>query len=347
MRYKFYSNSQKSWQAMFGAILSAKESIYLEMYIFQDDMVDFDFIKLLKEKSKEGIRIRIILDSFGSYNLSNNSVKEIREAGIELFFLSYFLHRTHRKILVVDENIAFIGGVNFHQEASLWNDLVVRVKGRLVNSVIKSFAKVYVQCGGDDLILKAHINQKKYVRRVKERLTSWLIDHSPVRNKSRLKKIYQTQIAEAKESITLVTPYFMPRRWLIGALHQAYLRGVKVDILVPRNTESYFIDRMNYFYIFKLSKMHINFFLEDRMNHAKVMLIDSKEGIVGSNNLDYLSFELNSEVAIFLKDSIALSHVLRIIDSWKRDAILFDYKVYRMNFFDYIFYPINIFLSLF
>ena len=92
MHYKFFTNSQKSWQAMFNAILVAKESIYLEMYIFQDDMVDFDFLKLIKEKAKEGLRVRIVLDSFGSLNLSKKNILEIKEAGIELFFLSYFLH---------------------------------------------------------------------------------------------------------------------------------------------------------------------------------------------------------------------------------------------------------------
>lgn len=352
MHYKFFANSQKSWKAMFDSILLAKKTIYLEMYIFQDDIIDFDFLKLLKEKSREGVKVKMVLDSFGSHNLSKVAVSEIRESGIELFFLSYFLHRTHRKILIVDQSVAFIGGVNFHQSASLWNDLVVRVKGRLVNSITKSFAKVYAECGGKDvLILQSSKKGLKHggsirknkiikVKEVKEKVQAWLIEHSPVKNRFNLKKLYQKHLSEAKESILIVTPYFMPRRWLIGALHQAYLRGVDVEILVPLNTDYYVIDRVNYFYINKLSKLGIKFSLETQMNHAKITVIDSKEGIVGSNNLDYLSFELNSEVGIFFKDQVALNRILKIIEGWKRNTVIFDAKVHKRQWFDYILAPL-------
>jgi cardiolipin synthase A/B len=77
MHYKFFANSQKSWKAMYDVMFSAKKSIYLEMYIFQDDMIDFNFLALLKEKAKNGVRVRVILDSFGSNSLTKNSILEI------------------------------------------------------------------------------------------------------------------------------------------------------------------------------------------------------------------------------------------------------------------------------
>jgi cardiolipin synthase len=341
MRYKFFASSQKSWQAMFNAILAAKESIYLEMYIFQDDMVDFDFLKLIKEKAKEGLRVRIILDSFGSANLSKKNILEIKEAGIELFFLSYFLHRTHRKILIVDENLAFIGGVNFQQSASLWNDLVVQIrKEKLISSIIKSFAKVYYECGGtDQRILDRRVlthNKGKGKRKIRD----WLVEHSPVKNKFRLKDIYAKHLLEAKKDIIISTPYFMPRRWLIGLLHQAHLRGVNVEILIPQNTDYYIVDRINYFYILKLARLGVGFYLEPKMNHAKIMVVDSKEAIVGSNNLDYLSFELNSEVGIFFNDQDAIHRISRIIDGWKKEVVLFDITKFKTRWLDYILFPI-------
>jgi len=338
MYYKFFTNSQKSWQAMFEAISIAQKSIYLEMYIFQNDMKEFDFLKLLKEKAKKGLRVRMVLDSFGSADLSKKEIFELRGAGVELVFLSHFLHRTHRKILIIDEEIAFIGGVNFHQSSSLWDDLVVRVKGKLVLSIIKSFAKVYAQCGGVDLIILGFLKHKK--NNIKNKMHDWLVEHFPIKNKFNLKKTYKRHLLKAEKDIVLVTPYFMPRRWLVGVLHQAHLRGVSVDILVPRNTDHYIIDRVNYFYMCKLSKLGINFYLEPQMNHAKVMVIDSKEGIVGSQNLDYLSFELNSEVGIFFKDIRALKQLSKIVEEWKKSAVLFDVKTYKPNIFDYILSPI-------
>lgn len=334
---------------MFNAILVAKESIYLEMYIFQDDMVEFDFLKLLKEKAKEGLRIRIILDSFGSANLSKKNIIEIKESGIELFFLSYFLHRTHRKILIVDENFAFIGGVNFHQSSSLWNDLVVQIKGeKLISSIIKSFAKVYYECGGtDQKILDSRVVSRNKIiikenekHKIRYKMRDWLVDHSPVKNKFRLKKIYTKHLLEAKKEIIISTPYFMPRRWLIGLLHQAHLRGVYVEILIPQSTDYYIIDRINYFYMSKLARIGINFYSELQMNHAKIITIDSKEAIVGSNNMDYLSFELNSEVGIFFNDQDAIHRISRIIEGWKKEAVLFDVTKSKMKWLDYILFPI-------
>ena len=328
---------------MFEAISSARESIYLEVYIFQDDMVEFDFLTLLKEKAMSGIKVKIILDSFGSFGLSKKAISDIRESGAELLFLSYFLHRTHRKILAIDGKIAFIGGVNFHQSSSLWNDLVVRVRGKLVHSIIRSFAKTYIECGGKDpeIVLKSIKKNKVHKnKKEKRRVKDWLIEHSPVKNNYRLRKIYTTHISMAKENITLVTPYFMPRRWFMGLLHQAHLRGVNIHILVPETADHHFVDRVNYFYMNKLSRLGVDFFLGPQMNHAKIMMIDFKEAIVGSNNLDFLSFELNSEIGIFFNDRVAINRIANITNGWKRDSVLFDAKSYKMKWFDYIISPI-------
>ncbi|MFA6324988.1 MAG: phosphatidylserine/phosphatidylglycerophosphate/cardiolipin synthase family protein [Candidatus Paceibacterota bacterium] len=339
MPYKFFSNSYKTWQAMFEEISFAKKSIYLEMYIFQDDITDFNFFNLLKEKAKAGLRVKIILDSFGSSGLSKNSIIELRESGIELIFLSYFLYRTHRKILIVDEKIAFIGGVNFHKNSLLWNDLMVRVKGKLVFSINKSFARVYFNCGGKDPLVLLY-NQKN----LKTKMKDWLIEHFPINNKFNLKNIYKEHLLGAKNNIILCTPYFMPKRWLIGALHQAHLRGVRVEILIPKDTDHYFIDRLNYFFINKVYKLGINVFFENKMNHSKIMIIDNKEAIVGSNNLDYLSFEMNSEVGIFFNNKVPINQILNVINGWKKETTYFNNKIYKMKFFDYILYP---FISMF
>jgi len=328
---------------MYEAIRSAHESVYLEMYIFEDNIESFDFFKLLKEKAQNGIRVRIVLDYFGSFALRNASVLKLREAGAELFFISYFFHRTHRKILVVDEIVAFIGGVNFYKVSFSWDDLVIRVKGKLVRSIISSFAKVYAECGGKDPLVLAQ-NKKVILQKTR----AWLVEHFPVTKKPSLKKIYKKYLGEAKEKIMLVTPYFMPKRWFIGVLHQAVLRGVSVEVLVPRLTNYFILDRVCYFFMFKLSKLGVNFYLQSKMNHAKVMIIDSKEGMVGSNNLDFLSFEFNSEVGVFLKDENAVRELVEITDEWKRKAVLFNSETYRPSWFDYILSPLfSIFARIF
>ena len=335
MLYKLFTNSEKTWQNMFNSIQNAQKSVYLEMYIFSNDMPDFNFFKLLKEKAKSGLRIRIILDSMGSNDLSKESILELRESGIELFFISHFFHHTHRKILIIDENIAFIGGVNLHQSSKHWNDLAIRVKGRLVKYTIRSFAKVYQECGGkDEIILKE--NKKVFFNK----MHSWLIEHSPIKKKFHLKNLYKENINKAEKSIVLTTPYFMPKRWLISILHQAVLRGVKVEILVPQKTDYNIFDRINFFFIYKVAKLGVDFYVEHNMNHAKLIILDSKEAIVGSQNLDYLSFELNSEIAIFLKDINTIQKLIKITNEWKENSFIFDLKIYKPKFIDYLLYPI-------
>ncbi len=340
MIYKFFNNSQKAWKAIYEEISTAEKSVYIEMYIFQNDMIDFNFIKLLKEKSINGIKVRIILDSFGSYSLEKQVILDLKNAEVEIFFISHFLHRTHRKIVIVDEKVAFIGGVNFHQSAMLWKDLVVKIKGTLVSSIIKSFAKIYSECGGKDTEILGFLDNNI----IKNKIHTWLVEHSPIRSNFYLKQVYKKYIGESNQKIVLVTPYLMPKRWLIGLLHQAVLRGVTVDILVPRKSDSYFIDRVNYFFILKLSKLNVNIYMEPEMNHAKAMIIDSKNAIIGSQNLDYLSFELNSEIGVFFKDKIAVMHLSKIVEDWKKSSQLFKKSEYKLNIFDYI---LHIIISLF
>ncbi|MSU44856.1 phosphatidylserine/phosphatidylglycerophosphate/cardiolipin synthase family protein [Candidatus Nomurabacteria bacterium] len=341
--YKFFNNSEKAWKVMFEAISGAKKSIYLEMYIFQNDMEKFDFFNLLKEKGKLGLQIKLIIDSFGSTSLSNSAISELEKAGVEILSLSYLLHRMHRKVLVVDERIAFIGGVNIHQTARFWNDLMVSIKGKLVKKVVASFRKSYINAGGKDPILLPKRNE---FTTAKDDI--WIVDHSPVRKKFHFKRIYKKYLNNAKNSIILITPYFAPQRWLSGALHQAVLRGVNVEILIPQTTDHRFImDRVNHFYVYKLSKLGITFYMGEKMNHAKVIIIDQKEAMVGSLNLDFVSFDYNSEVGIFFKDLEVVSKLCYITEEWKKDSILFDYKTYKPKWFDYILSPIINLISIF
>ncbi len=328
---------------MFETVSGARKSIYLEMYIFQDKVEDFDFFNLLREKAKQGLRVKLIFDSFGSPDLTGSTVRELEEAGVEVLLLSDFIHRMHRKVLVVDEDIAFIGGVNLQQNSRFWNDIVVRMTGNsLVKKTVVSFAKSYASAGGRDPILLGKNNRISSAK-----ADSWIVDHSPIRRKFYFKRIYKKYLNEAQNNIILTTPYFIPKRWLFNTLHKATARGVKVEILVPKNTDHFFIDRVNYFYIYKLSKLGVKFYMEEKMNHAKMIIIDNEKAMVGSPNLDFFSFDFNSEVGVFFKDSEAVSKLLEIVKEWKKDAVLFDYKIHKPKWFDYILSPIINLFSLF
>ncbi len=299
------------------------------MYIFEDTVEKYHFFDLLRERASNGIRVRIILDAFGSMELSNKKIAELIASGAEVLFQSYLLHRAHRKIVVIDEKIWYIWGVNFHKNAQLWNDLVVKVDGILIGNIVKSFIKSYINAGGTDPLLLA---QKNTI--VSEKLNAWIVEHSPFQNLFSLKKIYLEHINVAKNHIFLVTPYFTPRRWLSAALHQAILRGVTVEILIPRHTDYFIVNRVNYYYMYQLSQLWITFYLEPQMNHAKAMVIDSHIGLVGSQNLDLLSFDFNSEVGVFFRDAEVVAELTEITEQWKSESTLFESVLYKPRWFD-------------
>jgi len=344
MQYKFYTTSEKAWDAMLEAIKDAKKFIFLEMYIFIDNTNGYNFFEILEKKAKEGVKVKIIIDSFGSQELNKEVIEKIRKAGAELLFFSYWLSRAHKKILIIDGNIAFLGGVNIHKSFQKWNDLQVRFTGVMVKSVIRSFAKSYEMCGGKDVEVLIYNNKKNIFRKTK----LWFLEHQQLGKKKLLKKHYQNRIKNAKEKIIIVTPYFIPRRWLIGVLHQAILRGVRAEIILPLCTDHWIFNRVNYFYISKFHRIGINFYLQREMNHAKAMIIDNAEGMVGSQNIDPLSFDHNLEAGIFFRDKKMVDDLGKIISDWKQNCVIFEPSMYKKIWFDYFLAPaMRIFQSVF
>lgn len=336
MKHAFYTTSEKAWDAMLKAIAGAKRSIYLEMYIFADNTPGHEFFAALMHKAKEGVNVKIVIDSLGSSDLQARTIRDAKAAGVELLFLSYWLQHTHKKILVVDEAVAFIGGVNIHRLFKKWSDLQIRVKGPVVKSIIRSFARTYQMCGGSDIRVLAW-NEKK-TRVTKARL--WILEHWRPESRREVKQHYENAIAQAQKNITIVTPYFAPQRWLVGALHQAMLRGAAVHILLPEHTDLWHMNRVNYFFMYRLRSLGAVIYLSPVMNHAKAMLIDDTEGMVGSQNIDPLSFQYNIEAGVFFSDEKMVRGLAEIIEQWRRDSFVFDPLNKKPRLIDYALSPV-------
>lgn len=316
-RFRFYTTSEKAWSAMLSAISLAQKSIFLEMYIFEEDIKGYDFLSELARKAQSGVTVVLILDALGSYDLKSSSVDRLRIAGVEVLFYSHFWKHTHRKILIIDEYTVFVGGVNIAKHFAPWRDLQMRLSGKnFATTALFSFRRVYLSLGGKNPILLA-----RELPHPLERAKHWFIEHGIQRKKHTLHRYYETHIARAEKSITLMTPYFIPRRWLIALLHSALLRGVEVNIIVPKQTDYAIIDRVNYRFLVLFQQLGANCLVTAHMNHAKIMLIDNKEAIIGSHNLDALSFEQNIESGVFFNDTHMVEQLSAIISEWKRGAL--------------------------
>ncbi len=320
MSYRFYTTTEKAWNGMMEAIRMAERKIYIEMYIFVDDTTpSHDFIWELKNKLNNWVEVVIVLDVFGSLELSKKTVSELRHLGAEIYFFSDFFRRTHRKILIVDNKIAFLWWVNVKRWSKNRYDLQVRLTWWIVKPLLKSFAYTYKMCGWKDEYLLSYSN-KSFVKKIKW----WIIENRwKSNNIYHLNNYYKRKIIEAKTSITIVTPYLIPPRWMIALLHMAIHRGVKVEIVIPKDTEIPTLNYINYYYVDKLFQLWIKFYFMHKMNHAKAMIIDWDEAIVGSQNIDFLSFDFNAEVWAFFSDKKAIRDLENIVSKRKKESTFF------------------------
>ncbi|MES3017403.1 MAG: phosphatidylserine/phosphatidylglycerophosphate/cardiolipin synthase family protein [Bacteroidota bacterium] len=320
MKYLFYTHSKSAWKGFLSAIESAHSSIYIEMYIFVDDAEEGkELISLLEEKARSGLSVKMVLDAFGSKELSARSADSLRESGVELLFFNRLFRRLHRKIVIVDEKVGFVGGVNIHKSARLWADLLVRVEGPIVYSLVRTFSKVYRACGGTDAHL-VHYHKKAILGRTR----IWFLEHLPSVHLSRLKNSYKEAILQARKEILISTPYFLPHRWLRKLLMETKERGIKIRIFVPQKTDIGFITRANYTYMRLFGRRGIDFYMMPEMNHSKLLLVDDTLALVGSQNIDALSFDYNVEAGLFFDDPSMIGDVKKIAADWQSKATLFD-----------------------
>jgi len=285
----------------------------------------------------------IIADAFGSHDLKQNSINELKDAGVEFIFFSHLLRRTHRKILVIDNKVAFLGGVNIEEKTRNWRDLQIRLSGKIIKPIIKSFAYVYKMSGGKKVSILQY-NDNSFPKIIK----SWLVDNwSNTQHSYYLSNYYRTKIIEAQKSIRIVTPYLLPPRWLLALLDNAVRRGVEVEIIMPQITDYRAINKINYLNTCRLSVLGVKCYFLPIMNHAKLMLVDDEEGVIGSQNLDVLSFGVNMEVGIFFRQKDIINSLGHLLIKWKKESVLFESKDQKISFWDHFlisifkfFYPI-------
>lgn len=329
MKGKFYTTSEEAWGAMLQSIVGAKESIYLEMYIFDGDTAGYDFLRELEIKARAGLRVVVILDALGSFNLATESIEHLKEAGAEVLFFSYWLRRTHRKMLIIDSRTTFLGGVNISGQFARWKDLQVRVSGGVTKIAVRSFAHIYRECGGKNPAL-LYTKKPKLLNRAR----AWFLESGVQKHFQGLRVHYTEHIDSAHESIILVTPYLVPHPWMVTHLHLAIQRGVSVTIIIPKLTDHAYIDRINHYYADRFEKIGVRCLLGKEMNHAKVMIVDNRIGTMGSQNLDLLSFGWNVEAGIFFNDYHMIARLTSIVREWMSDAEEFTTLQYTPKWYD-------------
>lgn len=315
-------NGVQIFPSMLSAIKAAKKTINLEFYIYWDGEIGRIFAETLAERARAGVQVKVILDAVGSASMSEQLIHFLEKNGIDLewyhplrwYTLSRANHRTHRKLLIVDGEVGFSGGVgiadNWAGDADSrdhWRETMVRIEGPVVTQMQFAFMDNWIKSRGELLTglsyFPPNAPRGDYLTQV--------IKSSPSEGISTVKLLYIISIVSAMKSIYISNAYFVPDRDTIRALEGAVRRGVDVRVIVPgEKTDVPIVRQASRLHYELLLRHGIRIFeYQPTMMHAKTMVVDGVWTTIGSSNFDERSFRLNDEVNVNVFDERAATQM--------------------------------------
>ncbi len=337
-KFEFYTTSKEAWEHMEKAISKAQSSIYWESYIFLDDEVGKKFIALLLEKAKKGVEVVLLFDALASYWISKKRILEMQQAGIKIRLFRthkplrslkdlyhYLRERTHRIIIVVDDTMGFVGGVNVSKEHEHWLDLMVKMEGKVCRHLSRTIAKNYIFSGG----AKKDVSHILHPKLEKFKELSFIFQ-KPGGKKSKIRGAYLKALRDAKKHVILVTPYYTPEKGFLKEIKNAVKRGVKIDLLIPLRTDWKFLTYIARNYFTLTHQLGVKLHLITQMMHGKALVVDDKYAIIGSSNIDSTSFRYNHEANAQIYQKNAIKKIKGILEHWKKQySIKFEFAKWK------------------
>lgn len=311
-------NGEQKFPQMLKDMAEAREHIHIEYYIFEQDEIGSEVIELLIKKAKEGVKVRFMYDDFGSPSIKKKLERRMREAGVEvnpfhkvLFYLlaNRLNYRNHRKIVVIDGHIGYVGGINvsdkYHNNGKrplFWRDTHLRICGDGVYYLQYLFLTDWNFCCPEK-VQPSETFFPPVERQPKPRFVQIVGSGPDSIQPSVLFSVLQA-IFLAREEILITTPYFIPGESVVYALRIAALSGLKVILLVPGKSDSVLVNKASQAYYEGLLLAGVEIYLYQKgFVHAKTLVADGKLAMVGTANMDHRSFELNFEVNAIVYDN--------------------------------------------
>jgi cardiolipin synthase len=329
-RVDVLANGENFYEAEVAAIRAAERTINLEAYIFHKGEATRRVVEALTERARAGVKVNLVLDAMGSFSTPKHYFKELRSAGghVEWYHPVRWNtwvrsnNRTHRELLVVDGQTAFLGGAGFadhwlHDKGNdpRWRDTMFRVQGEAVAALQGTFVENWLESSGQILAGDEYFPTLPSTGAV-----ALVVNSSPSTGGStRARILFQALVAAAQKTILITTPYFLPDRSMRDELLRAIReRGVKVEILVPGKRSDHGMTRSSSRRLYGdlLAAGADIYEYQPAMIHAKILIVDGMWSVVGSTNLDNRSFGLNDEVNLAMLDT-GLAE--RLIKDFERD----------------------------
>ena len=310
-----YIDGKSTFEALFEAIRQAKDHIHIQFFIFENDRISNQLRELLILKAKEGVRVRMIYDYWGSFNLSKKYLASLRDAGV---YLQPFLpfrwqisrsskinYRNHRKLVIIDGKIGFTGGLNvadryiYGNELGDWRDTFVRFEGAVVQGLQLLFMVDWF------FVDRKLIDGKKYFP-VPEKFETnliQLVSSGPDSDWEAIMQGIASAMMTATKYIYIHTPYFMPNDVIASCVEMAALSGVDVRLMIPVRSDSPLSDASSSSYLGRVLEAGVRVFrYKEGFLHSKAIVSDDFISIIGSTNIDERSFAQNFEANAFIYD---------------------------------------------
>lgn len=297
-------------------IENATTSINAMYFIIKNDIVGIRFIKALTRKAEEGVAVRLLMDAQGSKSITKDVLREFEKAGgkVAYFFPPKFKkinirfnYRNHRKIVVIDNSIGYIGGYNIAKEYlglkrkfGYWRDTQLIIQGSSAQDMNARFLLDWRFASGEDVSLTSVFYDNPAA---KGKCGVQIVSSGPDSTRVAVKRAYMRMITSAQESIYLQTPYFVPDASILESLKMAAQSGVDVRIMIPCKPDHIFVYWGTYSYVGELINSGARAYIYDNgFLHAKTIVADGEVASVGSANFDRRSFALNFEANAFVYD---------------------------------------------
>ena len=313
---EFITDGRQMFDTMMQDIMSARETINIMFFIVKNDETGRQFIDALTQKAREGVEVRLLLDSMGSRQINDRVLRDFLDAGgkrayffpRKLNLVNFdFNYRNHRKLAVIDGIIGYTGGFNIAREYlglkkkfGYWRDTHIRITGQSVQDINARFILDWRTASKEKIVL----SEAFYSGVISEGNTGiQIVSSGPDSVKEEVKRSLMKMITSAERSIYVQTPYFVPDDSILESLKMAAQCGVDVRVMIPCIPDHPLVYWATYSYAGELVKSGGRVFIyENGFLHSKTMVVDGEVGTVGSANFDRRSFSLNFESNAFIYD---------------------------------------------
>ncbi len=335
-------DGRNTFESIFEALESAKEHIHLQYYIYEDGILAEKLLEIFERKVAENVTIRVLYDGIGSYSLSREYLNRLRKCNVEVAqflpfrfgkFLSSLNYRNHRKIIVVDNKIGFIGGINISDKylkgdphLGKWHDTHLRIEGEAVDYLNGLFITDWYLASNK----KVDTAPFQIKKTEKKETPMQIVPSGPDDDFAAIEQVYFSIMNNAKEYVYITNPYVIPNHAILQSMQTAALSGVDVRLLMSSSTDIKLVDWCVRSYYESYLKAGIKVYLyPDGFLHSKVMLCDDKIASIGTANLDNRSLQQNYEANAIVYDATLCKQMKTdFLQDCSKSIMLDDYQIF-------------------